>query len=151
MWSRLRRQTPEAPPGAGGRDLALLWIRLWFGLVLALSHGLPKALDLDDFIGTVTRHGFPLPRVSALIAVTAELGGGLLLALGLFARPAAALVIATMLGAALKVHWTDRFMKKELALAYGAAALAVLIAGPGRHAVDTWLKQRRQRRLTSAR
>jgi putative oxidoreductase len=117
-------------------DLGLLVLRLWFGLVLAINHGWPKLDKIDAFIATVTRHGFPMPRVAAALAMLSELVGGVLLALGLAARPAALFVTVTLVLAAVKVHALDPFIKKELALAYAAAALVVLLCGPGRYSLD---------------
>jgi putative oxidoreductase len=129
-----------------GSDLGLLILRLWFGLVLAIGHGWPKVNKIEAFIATVARHDFPMPRVSALLAIFGELCGGVLLALGLAARPAAVFVTATMLLAAFKVHATDPFLqKKELALAYAVAALVVLVCGPGRYSIDAMIRDRLRR------
>ncbi len=127
------------PSARGKVDLGLLVLRLGFGLSLAFSHGLSKLLSLEKFVGSVTKHGFPLPEVMAPLAMASELVGGLLLALGLATRPAALFVTATMLAAAFKVHAADPFAKKELALAYALVAIVVFVAGPGRHSVDARL------------
>src|SRR5687768_5077962 len=108
-------------------DLGLLIVRLWFGLVLAIGHGWGKLTALDAFTATVVRHGLPFPQVMATAAALSELVGGLLLALGAVTRPAAVAVAATMAVAAFKVHGADPFVRKELALAYGVAALALLV------------------------
>ena len=131
-------------PGAAPRpDLGLLVLRLWFGLSLAFGHGAAKLFSMERFTASVTRHGFPLPEVTAPIAMLSELAGGLLIALGLATRPAALFVLSTMLGAAFVAHGGDPFSKKELALAFGAAALVVLVAGPGRYSLDARLAGRR--------
>lgn len=125
------------------RDAGLLLLRLWFGLVLALGHGLVKVMDFEAFQSSVARHGFVLPTLSALFAALSELVGGLLLALGLVTRPAAACVVVTMLSAGLHVHAADPFRKKEFALAYAVAALVLLLTGPGRFSVDRiWARGR---------
>jgi putative oxidoreductase len=131
------------PSTRGSIDGGLLLLRLGFGLTLAFGHGINKLFSLGKFIRNVERHGFPLPEVMGPIALLSELGGGILLALGLATRPAATLVIATMLGAAFKVHANDPFSKKELALAYALAALVLLVAGPGRYSVDARLEKKR--------
>jgi putative oxidoreductase len=128
---------------SAGFDIGLLILRLWFGLVLAIGHGWPKVNKIEAFIATVARHDFPMPRAAALLAIFSELGGGVLLALGLAARPAAVFVTATMLLAAFKVHANDSFLHhKELALAYAVAALVVLVCGPGRYSIDATIRKR---------
>lgn len=134
--SVLERAAATSPKTA---NLGLLVLRLWFGAVLALGHGLAKVTDLSSFAGKVDKMGFPLPGLLGPLAAFSEFAGGLLLAAGLATRPAAAAVITTMLVAALKVHAGDPFIRKELALAYGFAALVVLIAGPGRFSFDARL------------
>jgi putative oxidoreductase len=131
------------PSTRGKTDLGLLFLRLGFGLTLAFGHGFGKLNNPQKFLGSVTRHGFPLPEVMAPIAMLSEFAGGLLIAVGLATRPAALFVIGTMLGAAFVAHGGDPFSKKESALAYALAALVVLVAGPGRYSLDARLEKRR--------
>lgn len=125
----------------GSTDVGLLLLRLWFGSVLALSHGYGKILDPGRVVRSVEKAGFPLPEVLGPFAALSEFVGGLFLAIGLFTRPAALSVLGTMLGAAFVVHAGDPFSKKEFALAYAVAALAVLVAGPGKYSVDARRKR----------
>jgi putative oxidoreductase len=122
-----------------GTDLGLLALRLWFGLVIAFAHGFGKVSDLPKFIDSVTNRGIPLPGLFGTAAALSEFVGGILLALGLMTRPAAFFVLTTMLVAAFHVHLKDPFQKMEFALAYGVAALALLLAGPGAHSIDARL------------
>ena len=122
--------------------LGLLVLRVAFGLSLALAHGLPKLLDPARFIGGLAKRDFPLPEVFGWAAIGAELVGGVLLAIGLLTKPAAALVLITMAVAVLDAHAADPFRKKELALAYGTVALVLLLTGPGRWALDGKLFRR---------
>lgn len=131
------------PSSRGATDAGLLILRLCAGLTLAFGHGLSKVLTLGKFIASVERHGFPLPQIFGPAAAFSEFLGGLLLALGLATRPAATFVLATMLGAALKVHAHDPFSKKELAFAYAVVAIVMLVAGPGRFSLDARLEKRR--------
>jgi len=131
------------PSARGNTDAGLLLLRLGFGLTLAFGHGLGKLLALGKFIDSVARHGFPLPQVMGPLAMASEFAGGILLSLGLFTRPAAVCVIATMLGAAFQVHGASPFAKKELALAYALVALVLAVTGPGRHSLDARLEKRR--------
>ncbi len=133
---RLAATTPTSS------DLGLLLVRLAFGGTLALVHGWPKMFDVSQFAEGVARLGFPAPSLFAFAAAAGELLGGLCLALGLFTRPASLLVLVTMLVAALHVHGADPFAKKELALAYAAISLALLVAGAGRFSLDRVLFNR---------
>lgn len=131
------------PNARGNPDAGLLLLRLGFGLTLAFGHGLNKALALGKFIDSVARNGFPFPQLMGTIAMLSEFAGGILLALGLFTRPAALCVVGTMLGAAFQVHGASPFSKKELALAYALVAAVLLVTGPGRHSLDARLDKRR--------
>lgn len=131
------------PSARGNPDAGLLLLRLGFGLTLAFGHGLNKALELGKFIDSVARNGFPFPQLMGPIAMLSEFAGGILLALGLFTRPAALCVVGTMLGAAFQVHGASPFSKKELALAYALVAAVLLVTGPGRHSLDARLDKRR--------
>jgi putative oxidoreductase len=130
LLARLAGATPWA------YDLAFLALRLAFGSALALSHGLGKLEAPAQFILALTKRGFPFPGAFGWAAILSEFAGGILLALGLLTRPAAALVLVTLTVAAFDIHSGDPFAKRELALAYAVVALAVLIAGPGRFSLD---------------
>jgi len=136
LFAKLAASTPSM------QDLGLALVRVGFGLSLALAHGLGKLSHPDQFVNGLTQGGFPAPALLGWVAILSEFAGGLLLALGLFARPAAALVIGTLGVAAFHVHGADPFQKKELALAYTIVGLAVLIAGPGRFSIDALLARR---------
>jgi putative oxidoreductase len=114
----------------------ILVVRAWFGLLLAFNHGLGKFDDLAGFSAKVADKGIPLAGLLGPAAATSELIGGLLFALGLFSRMAALFMLVTMLVAAFVIHAADPFSKKEFALAYAMAALAVLVAGPGKFSLD---------------
>ena len=111
-------------------DFGLLVIRLFFGTTLAFAHGWGKFSDLGAFVDKIADK-VPMAGLLGPAAGLSEFVGGLLVAIGLFARPAAFFVMVTMLVAGFYIHAADPFPKKELAFAYAVAALAVLIAGPG--------------------
>lgn len=109
---------------------------------MAFGHGFKKVSDLDAFTAAVAQ-SVPFPALLAPAAALSEFFGGLLFAIGLFTRPAALMVMVTMLVAAFHVHAADPFVKKEFALAYAFAALVGLLAGPGRFSLDARLFSRR--------
>ena len=135
-------------PGGGSRlaDGGLLVLRVFTGLAMALAHGWTKLQDPSMVINGVAEKGFPVPTVSAWLAILAEFGGGLLLALGLATRPAAFLIAFTMAVAGLVVHAKDPFDKKELAFMYLAIAITFMFTGSGRYGVDPLLRGRRSGR-----
>ena len=133
-WLRVALgQAPVSP------DVALLVLRVCFGLTMALQHGLGKFSRIESFGAKITGWGVPLGQLWALCAALSETVGALLIAVGLLARPAAGALLFTMSVAAFVAHGGDPFKKKELALAFWAVSLAVVIAGPGRYSVDAWL------------
>lgn len=120
-------------------DLGLLWLRVMLGLGI-MSHGWSKITSADGVVawaeGAGQSLGLPLPVVFGLLAVAGEVLGGFFVLLGLWTRYAAAAVCAVMLTAFFVVFQGDPFSKKELAAAYAVVAIAVIIIGPGRFAVD---------------
>jgi len=136
MKKLLRKLATTSPATT---DLGLLVIRLWFGVVLAVAHGFGKFGALDGFAGKLDEAGYPAPFVMALLATLAEAVGGVFIALGLLTRPAALMIVITMLVAAFVAHADDPFAKQEFALAYGMACLALVVAGPGRWSLDAKL------------
>jgi putative oxidoreductase len=127
----------------GANDLALLVLRMFTGLAMALAHGIGKVPPKEGFVNGVGELGFPAPLLFAWAAGLAEFAGGLLLAAGLFTRPAALMILMTMLVAAFRRHAADPFDVKEKALLYAAVAFFFLIAGGGRLALDAWRGRRR--------
>lgn len=127
-------------------DVGLLVFRLWFGLVMAFSHGAGKLFgDSAKMVGNLEKMGFPAPEFMAFAAGLSEFVAALMLALGLLTRLAAIPMAITMLVAAFVVHGSDPFMKQEFALAYAVAAIGIGIAGPGRFSLDHLIRARLQR------
>jgi len=123
-------------------SLGLLVGRLMFGLIMAFSHGMGKVPPTQGLIDGVSAMGLPLPGFMAWSAGLAEFAGGLLIAVGLFTRPAALLWIVTMLVAAFVAHGADPLQKKELALLYLSFAVVVLALGGGKFSLDNLLKNK---------
>jgi putative oxidoreductase len=121
-------------------DVGLMLLRGFFGLTLALTHGLGKVRNPSGIIEGARAMGFPAPTLFGWAAGLAEFAGGLLLALGLFTRPSAFLVACTMGVAAFVRHARDPFGVKELALVYLLIALCFLLTGSGRLGLDALLR-----------
>jgi putative oxidoreductase len=129
-------------------SIGLAVLRLVVGLTLA-AHGVQK---LFGWFGGPGLHGagrgleqlgFVPGRRSALLAGLTEVGGGLLLALGLATPAAAAAVIGVMLVAGFSVHFEKGFFLQrggyEYTLILGVAALSVAFTGPGALSLDALL------------
>lgn len=119
-----------------------LCLRLFVGVSLGLVHGLGKLPPSEMFVQGVTSLGFPLPGVFAWMAALSEFAGGILLALGLFTRPAAFFVAFTMGVAAFGAHAADPYQKKELALAFFFVGIFYLLNGAKCYSLDAILRKK---------
>ncbi|MBX3040292.1 MAG: DoxX family protein [Bdellovibrionaceae bacterium] len=117
-------------------EISMTALRVFVGLAMAMGHGLGKLPPPEGLIGGVAAMGFPAPLYFAWMAALAEFAGGLLLAIGLFTRPAALFVAFTMGIAAFVAHGADPFQKKELALLYLFVGLIFVFRGASRLSVD---------------
>lgn len=125
---------------APSSELGWAITRVVFGASLALFHGYAKVFEggAQKLAGGVAELGLPLPHVFAWAASIAEFFGGLLVALGLLTRPAAAMCAVTMI-VALYRHRADPFAYSELALLYLAVMVMALLVGGGRFSLDRFL------------
>jgi putative oxidoreductase len=129
----------------GTLSIGLLVLRLVVGLAMA-AHGAQKLFGWFGGYGIAGTGGFfeglgfrPGP-LFALAAGLSELGGGLLLALGLLGPVGSALILSVMVVAAITVHWGKPFFAStngiEVPLLYAAAAVGLALTGPGIYSFD---------------
>ncbi|MGX6446867.1 DoxX family protein [Patulibacter sp. S7RM1-6] len=132
----------------GSADVGLLVLRLALGAVF-VAHGAQKLFGAwggggiagtgQAFEGVGLSPGEPL----AALAGGGELIGGVLLALGLLTRVGALSVGASMAVAIVAMHLPGPFLDGyEFPLALLAAAVAMLLVGPGRLSVDAAIRAR---------
>lgn len=132
----------------------LLVIRLYWGWQFAQT-GWGKLTHLDRTAGFFESLHLPLPKLNAVLAGSTECFGGVLLALGLFARPVAVPLSFTMivayatadpdalhslfkLASITEEGSFDKFTGAAPFL-FLSAALVVLAFGPGRFSLDALL------------
>lgn len=132
----------------GAGDLGLLALRLTLGAIF-VAHGAQKlfgAFDGGGISGTgafFAQSGLTPGEPLAVLAGTGELVGGILLALGLLSRLGALAVGTSMVVALVAIELPGPLVGGfELPLVLLAAALVVLLVGPGRISLDRVLHDR---------
>jgi putative oxidoreductase len=136
----LARMPPLASLGKH-QDLGLLILRIGIGAMF-MAHGFPKLSggpsNWARIGASMANFGLDFaPTFWGLCAALAEFGGGLLLGLGLWTRPACLALAFTMLVASVK-HWAagDSFVKASHAMELFVLFVAVLFVGPGKWSLD---------------
>lgn len=143
----VRTETVEIPARRGTTDLGLLLLRLVVGAIF-LVHGLQKltgisnGVGLDGFRSLLEDAGYQHADILAIVGAVAETTGGALLILGLATPFAGAAVLGVIINAwALKQVAEPglQFLAPngvELETVLGVAAAAIILAGPGKIALD---------------
>jgi putative oxidoreductase len=117
-------------------NLGLFVLRLGVGVNMVLLHGLDKVRHYSERTGSFPGHLGMGHRHSLMLAVAAEFVCGILITLGLAGR-LAALLLALSLGLTLfSVEAGLAWRQRETTVLYLTAALAVLMLGCGRWALD---------------
>lgn len=125
-----------------GADLGLLVLRLVVGVLFAgrglqVLFGWFQGAGIGGTANALGKAGFSNTTLLAWVTGLAELVGGTFLALGLFTPLGAAAVLFVTATMAWVRFDGDVFAGAiELEAVYGAAAFAILFAGPGRISLD---------------
>lgn len=146
--------TNRSPSMQTTQTIGLLLLRLTFGGLMALGHGWPKFMLL---LSNPEDLAFPDPlgigaQGSLVGAVVGELVAGALVAVGLFTRPAATVIVATMFVAGFVHHAGSPWFlptegAREPALLYMLGAICIVIMGPGRASLDQKFFGEKKRRF----
>lgn len=121
-------------------DLSLLLLRITFGGLMLVNHGLGKLDKLmaggEIKFASVMGMG---PEMSLSLAVFAEVLCAGMVALGLLTRMAVVPLIITMLVAAFVIHGGDPFKKMESALLYLIPFIVIFWQGAGKFSIDEFI------------
>jgi len=116
--------------------------------MIGFGHGMSKVFQPghfgppEQFVQGVAKMGFPAPTLFAWLSALAEFLGGLLIAMGLLTRPAAAVLAFNMAVAAFVTMLHAPFVSsgggasKEPALLYLLPFLLLIATGAGRYSFD---------------
>jgi putative oxidoreductase len=122
-----------------------VFIRLLVGhrLIVGTADNVFSAARMHEFAAFLARHGFPAPLASAHVSAYAQLLCGILIVLGAFVRPAAAVMAVNFAVALLMVHLGRPYLENFDALAMLAGSLFLLLHGAGALSIDAALAKRR--------
>jgi putative oxidoreductase len=124
--------------------VAPLVLRVVVGVIFAM-HGYQKLtmMGVPGVSGFLTMLGFPMPDVFAVLLIAAELGGGILLILGLWTHWTAKILAFVALVALVTVHLSKGFFLPgyEFILLILAASVSVMITGAGKYSLDHKMKK----------
>ncbi|MEO5881119.1 MAG: DoxX family protein [Caldimonas sp.] len=126
------------------QDALALAGRIFLASLFLLS-GFDKLVGFGGTVGYIASSGLPMPSVVAVLTILLELGGGLLLVVGLLTRPVALAIAAFTLLAAFIFHayWSvpeaarmGDYLSfwKNISIAGGMLVLAAF--GPGALSLD---------------
>jgi putative oxidoreductase len=127
------------------RDVGLLILRVGIGIMF-IGHGLPKLIAGPDkwliLGGTMNSLGVDFaPMAWGFMAAFSEFAGGMLLALGVFTRPACFFLLATMIVAtSMHISKGDPFVKYSHAMEAGILFLSLIFIGPGKYSLDNLIR-----------
>src|SRR5262245_30393591 len=129
-----------ASNGGGLSSIGLLVLRVGMAGLLLGAHGWGKITHIAQRAGS-----FPDPlhlgsTVSFWLVVLAEVLCAGLVALGLFTRAATIPIIGFLSVAFFIHHAHDPWSRREMALVYLVPFVALFFTGPGKFALDAWIK-----------
>lgn len=131
------------------KDAGILFIRIGIGFSFIFVHGLPKISGgpaLWEKIGSAMSNyglGFA-PTFWGFMASASEFGGGILILLGLFTRPASAFMAFTML-TAFMMHTSklDPWSKAIYPMEMFAVFMGLLFIGAGKYSIDALISKKK--------
>jgi len=138
--------TAYAAPSPALIDLALLLLRGFIGVCFVIHAlgklGLVGNGNMSGFEAWLAELGVPFAKAQAFLAMLAELVGGALLAVGLFSRPAALLLVGVMVIAGRVGHRGAGYLitndppGAEYTINLAVVCLVIALLGPGGYSLD---------------
>ena len=127
-------------PNTAKVSLFLLAVRIIFGILL-MNHGIQKWTNFQELSAV-----FPDPLgvgspLSLGLAIFGELACSMAFIIGFLYRLAMIPMVFTMAVAFFVIHGNDPFATKELAFVYLVVFILMYIIGPGKFAVDRWIRK----------
>jgi putative oxidoreductase len=130
------------------REIGPLFVRLAVGwhLVYGTQDNVRSAERMLEFQHFLAQQGFAYPAFMAPLSAYAQFVCGILFVVGLFTRPAAAVMVINFVVALWMVHRGRPYPENALAVLMLCGSLFLLFHGPGRWAVDgLWRSRSRVR------
>ena len=129
------------------QNIGFLLLRFFVGLALCtvFEKFFPKNGiwgPQEWFIQDTADMGFPFPIFFAWVAVLSEFFGGILLMLGLFARPAALLNVLVTFTATFIYHGGDIGNSGLTSFFFMIMCLCILLFGPGKFSLDYFINRK---------
>jgi putative oxidoreductase len=120
------------------RDYGMFFVRLIVGfhLIYGVQDNVRSWARMLEFRDFLAEHGTPFPLFSAHLSVYAQLVCGALYLVGLFVRPAAAVMIVNFVVALLIAHRVGGYPPAAAAFFMLFSSMALLVHGAGRPALD---------------
>lgn len=120
----------------GNIDFGLLILRLFASFSLLKTHGIPKLLNFQE---TIEHIPDPLglgASFSAYYAIFTNVICALLIALGLFTRLAALLIVVLTLSGLFLIHFNDSAKLQDVPLIYSIVFGYIAYMGAGKYSID---------------
>jgi putative oxidoreductase len=120
----------------GAFNLGAFVLRVTFGLLLLIDHGLGKITHFSEYEFTFYNFLNIGHRWSLVLCIFAEVVCAGLLALGLFTRFAALVLVINFSVASFLALKGQPLEHREVAVVFLAAFVTLLLTGPGKYSVD---------------
>ena len=119
------------------REYGMFFVRLIVGfhLIYGTADNVFSSARMVEFSHFLGERGVPFPLLSAHLSAYAQFACGILFILGIFFRPAAAVMIVNFIAALLIAHRTGGYPPAALAWIMLFCSIAFLVHGPGRPAL----------------